>query len=280
MKITKRMKTVWAVLAIYWPVLFVLTHVPILDVARKSGMSDKLMHVLAYMGLMMLVWWAVSPYERVDWRRWKVWLILAVVVWYGAADEWLQGYVGRSADMEDFVADLIGTLAGLVLLWALPFWPAVLVVTAVFIFCVSDLSRLDLLARYAVLNTGFQFGGYAVFTLAWIHSRGRFREAQGRAWSWLVQAVSLPLALLGFVKLAAWGLGKPILWPDCAAATAGMVLAAGASWLLFRARPMAGPVGDTAADHVAEGSSVPAGSGGVAGEEEDRVARSREYRTS
>ncbi len=280
MVVTRRTKYVWTVLAVYWPVLFILTHIPIPDVARKSGMSDKLMHVLAYMGLMVLVWWAVSPYQRVNWCKWKVWLILAVVVWYGVTDEWLQGHVGRSADLEDLFANLVGALTGLALLTVLPFWPAALVVTAFFIFSVSNLSRLDLLARYAVLNTGFQFGGYAVFTLAWIHYRGRFREAQGRAWSWLVQAVSLPLALLGFVKLAAWGLGKPILWPDCAAATAGMVLAAGVSWLLFRARPMAGPVGDTAVDHVAEGSSVPAGSGGVAGEEEDRVARSREYRTS
>jgi len=270
MKITKRTKTVWAALAIYWPVLFILTHIPIFDVARKSGMSDKLMHVLAYMGLMMLVWWAVSPYERVNWRGWKVWLILAAMVWYGAADEWLQGYVGRSADMEDFVADLIGTLSGLVLLWALPFWPAALVVTAVFIFCVSDLSRLNLLARYALLNTGFQFGGYVVFTLAWIQYRGRFRRDRGRAWAWLARAVSLPLVLLVLVKLAAWGLGKPILWPDCAAAMAGVVLAAGLSWLLFRARPMAEPADEAAVGHVEGGSSVPV----------ERVARPREYRTS
>lgn len=234
MKITRRTKYVWAALAVYWPVLFVLTHIPIFDVARKSGMSDKLMHVLAYMGLMVLVWWAVSPYERVDWRRPKAWLILAIVVWYGAVDEWLQGFVGRSADMVDFMADLGGTLTGLVLLAVLPFWPAVLVVTAVFIFCVSDMSKLDLLARYAILNTGFQFAAYAAFTLAWIHCRGCFRRMYRGAGMWLVRSVSLPLVLLITVKLAALGLGKPVLWPDCAAAMAGVALAAGISWLTFR----------------------------------------------
>jgi hypothetical protein len=45
MKLLRRHKAVLLVLGIYWPVIFWLTHIPVPDVARQSGMSDKTMHV-------------------------------------------------------------------------------------------------------------------------------------------------------------------------------------------------------------------------------------------
>jgi len=49
-------------LLIYWPGLFVLTHIPIPQLARQSGMSDKMMHALAYLALVFLWWFSISPY--------------------------------------------------------------------------------------------------------------------------------------------------------------------------------------------------------------------------
>ena len=54
----KRHKYIFLALATYWPVLFIITHIPVPDLARKSGMSDKIMHVLAYL-ILVFFWWGV-----------------------------------------------------------------------------------------------------------------------------------------------------------------------------------------------------------------------------
>ncbi|MHC5191269.1 MAG: VanZ family protein, partial [Planctomycetota bacterium] len=109
MKIPRRHKIVLLALGIYWPVIFWLTHIPVPDVARQSGMSDKTMHVLAFFVLAFLVWFAVCPYQKARWNRLKVWVVLATVIAYAAIDEYLQGFIpGRSADVWDFVADTVG----------------------------------------------------------------------------------------------------------------------------------------------------------------------------
>ncbi len=64
------------------------------------------MHLLAYLVLVFFVWLAISPYEKVRWNRVKVWIVLAVIVWYGATDEWLQAHLGRQMELMDFIWDL------------------------------------------------------------------------------------------------------------------------------------------------------------------------------
>ncbi|MHC5095363.1 MAG: VanZ family protein, partial [Planctomycetota bacterium] len=91
MKLLRRHKTVLLLLGIYWPVIFCLTHIPVPQVARQSGMSDKTMHVLAYFVLTFLVWFAVSPYHKARWNGIKVWIVLATIIGYAAVDEYLQG---------------------------------------------------------------------------------------------------------------------------------------------------------------------------------------------
>jgi hypothetical protein len=54
----------------------------------------------------LFVWLAISPYDKVRWNRAKVWIVLAIIVWYGATDEWLQGKVGRQVEFMDFIWDL------------------------------------------------------------------------------------------------------------------------------------------------------------------------------
>jgi len=151
MPLLRRHKYTLLILLIYWPALFVLMHIPIPDLARRSGMSDKIMHALAYLTLVFLWWFAISPYRKVDWRKAKAWLALAVMVWYGAFDEWLQGRIGRSVEVADFYADLAGVLCGLMILSIFSFWPASLIVSAAFIFAVINLSKIDLLWEWPFL---------------------------------------------------------------------------------------------------------------------------------
>jgi len=238
MPLSKKHKYILWALGIYWPVLFILTHIPVQDTARRFGMSDKTMHYLAYMGLMFLLWQAISPYQKVNWQKVKVWLVLAAVVWYGAADEWLQGRMNRSADVWDFLADVIGAMIGLVILWLFEFWTAILIILLMFIFAISNMSRIDTLWQQPFINTGFHFFGYAFLTLAWIQHIGQFVPKKlrlGRV-RWMLTAAAMPVAALVFVKLAGIFMDKRI-WPiDCAAAVVGIACAVAGSWAVFRLR--------------------------------------------
>ncbi len=106
----------WSLAIVYWIGLFILTHVP----ARRlpqPGVSDKIMHLAAYGVLMSLVLGA-------NWiggakPRFPLWGIVVTILIYGALDEWLQSFVGRSCEFGDWLADATG--AGLALLVMLPF---------------------------------------------------------------------------------------------------------------------------------------------------------------
>ena len=84
-----RKKLVWISILIYWPTLFVLTHIPMPKIVDEAHVSDKSLHFVAYFILVFLLWGTLRPYEKVNWKKATVWTILAIIVWYGAVDEWL-----------------------------------------------------------------------------------------------------------------------------------------------------------------------------------------------
>lgn len=223
-------------LALYWPALFVFAHIPIPQVVREADVSDKSLHFLGYLVLIYLLWFAVRGDEKVNWRKAAPWWILAVAAAYGILDEWSQNYVaGRSCDLQDFLADAVGTVTGLVLFSVFTFWPAGLLVTAIVIFGMTNITRADLARLMPVTSATFHLFAYAVFTALWIqyirrvpsvlralaqHLCSRLRWGQNRATSrgkpaplmpgnpqqisagkWLMAAVAGPLALLLIVKL-------------------------------------------------------------------------------
>jgi len=61
-------KIIIILLAFYWPILFILAHIPIPQYVRKAGVSDKSLHFLAYLILTFLLWFAIRPDEKVKWR--------------------------------------------------------------------------------------------------------------------------------------------------------------------------------------------------------------------
>lgn len=232
MSLLRRHKYILLILLVYWPGLFVLTHIPIPDLARQSGMSDKVMHGSAYLALVFLWWFSISPYKKVDWRRAKVWLTLAVMVWYSAFDEWLQGRIGRSVDIADFFADLGGVVFGLLILSIFSFWQSCLIISGVFIFAVTNLSTIDMFAEMPWINISFHFVGYAGFTLIWIQYMQRYIPLVRV--KWFAAALGLPVTLLAGVKLCSIGLGKPVSFIDSGTALVAISAAVIVSYLTCR----------------------------------------------
>ena len=225
MKLLRRHKAVLLVLGIYWPVIFWLTHIPVPDVARQSGMSDKTMHVLAYFALTFLVWFAVSPYQKAGWGNLKVWIVLATVIGYAAIDEYLQGYVGRSVDVQDFIADVFGIVLGLGMLSVFGFWPAMLLSAAVFIFVISNMSNLLLLYRRYYLNAVFHLTAYTAFTAIWMQYLERHSQPPSGRVLWLMTLMGIPMLLLLGVKVTATFFDRPFAWIDIATGLLGICAA-------------------------------------------------------
>ena len=101
MALSCRQKLGMLSLAIYWPTLFIVSHIPIPTVVRKAGVSDKGLHFLAYLILVFLLWFVLNPHRKVRWPRAGVWWVFLALVAYGVVDELLQGYLGRSCDIGD-----------------------------------------------------------------------------------------------------------------------------------------------------------------------------------
>ncbi|MBN2456508.1 MAG: VanZ family protein [Sedimentisphaerales bacterium] len=200
MILTRRQKLTIITLLVYWPGVFILAHIPIPRVVYHAQVSDKTLHILAYLVLVFLLWFSISPDKKANWRKAAVWWILFAVVWYGVIDEVLQGYVGRSCDVTDFLANLAGTLLGLILFSFLSFWPALLAVTGIVIFGLTNLARANMAELLPVTNTLFHLFGYGFFTMLWIQNMRLFLPMKASKWRWIITASALPLGFLLIAK--------------------------------------------------------------------------------
>jgi VanZ family protein len=209
MTLSNQQKIAICVLVLYWPALFVLAHVPMPQVVQEADVSDKSLHFLTYLVLTFLLWSSVSGNRKVKWCRAAPWLVLFVMLVYGVLDEWLQGYVaGRSCDVRDFFTDLAGALAGLILSSFLTFWPAGLLVTVIFIFGITNVTRANLADLLPVANAVFHFLAYAILTVIWINCMYLFHAAKAPKVKWLIVAFSGPAGFLIIVKLFSVITGK------------------------------------------------------------------------
>ena len=215
MTLSHQQKIAVCVLALYWPALFVLTHVPIPRVVQEADVSDKSLHFLAYLILTFLLWSAVSINQKVNWRRAMPWLVLSVIVVYGILDEWLQGYVaGRSCDVRDFFMDLAGALAGLIISSFLTFWPAGLLATATFIFGITNVTRANLANLLPVTNTLFHLFAFAILAVLWIQCMQILPAVKAPKARWLILAIAGPTGFLIIVKLFSVIAGKELAFSD------------------------------------------------------------------
>ena len=205
-------------LIIYWPVLFIFAHIPVPKVVREADVSDKSLHFLGYLILVFLLWFTVSDGKKVNWRRPAPWRVLLIMAVYGIVDEWLQSYVpGRSCDAWDLFADMTSTLTGLIIFSVLSFWPAGLLVTAMVIIGIANVSQADLSDLMPAANTVFHLGAYALFTAFWIQCLHLFlptinlRATRAR---WLAAALAAPAGLALTVELFSFFLGNEFLVSD------------------------------------------------------------------
>lgn len=96
-------------LPLYWLAIFIGTHLPPRTMLQLRT-SDKLLHCLAFFGLNFLLCWAISTNKTNRFRN--VWVAIGICTLYAVFDELSQLLVGRSAEVADFAADLVGTILG------------------------------------------------------------------------------------------------------------------------------------------------------------------------
>lgn len=239
MPVSRRQKLIIILLLIYWIFIFILAHIPIPQLVRKAGVSDKIIHFVAYLVLVFLLWFAISPDRKVAWRRAAAWWVLLVVVCYGVIDELLQGLIaGRSCDAMDFLADLAGVLTGLILLAFLTFWPAFLVVTGIAIFAMTNLTRVNLAELLPVTYTIFLLFAHGFFALLWIQNMHLFLPFKAPKLNWLIAASALPAGFLIAVKLFSIVTGRDFRQRDAIISAVGIAVVIVITYLfgLFRCR--------------------------------------------
>jgi VanZ family protein len=240
MAISHRQKLTIISLLIYWPGVFILSHIPIPQLVYKAQVSDKSIHFLAYLVLVFLLWFAISPNKKVNWRKAVVWWVLFVVIWYGVVDEVLQGYVGRNCDKMDFIADLVGTLAGLILFSFFTFWSVLLVVTGTIIFTLTNFIRANLDKLVPITNTMFHLFAYGFFTMLWIQYIHLFLPMKAPKPKWMIAALALPIGFLLTVKSFSVIFGKEFGVQDAIVAAAGITAVVATTYLIALCRKASG----------------------------------------
>lgn len=196
-------------LAIYWIAIFILTHTPIPHVVYKADVSDKTLHFVAYLIFTFLLWAAVSSGKKIDWCKKTIWLIIPILVSYGAIDEWLQQYVGRSTDLADFYANMAGVTTGLVLLTLFDFKSCFIIVTGISILAISTLAKKNLGQLMPVLYSTFHLIGYGLFTQLWIWKLHQYRKKNNLTLlKCVIMAYVIPLVFLIAVILATKLMGR------------------------------------------------------------------------
>lgn len=108
---------VYLPLTFYWILLFTLTTMPTESIPAM-GVNDKLEHTLAYFGLSFLLYLTLLFQRKsVMLKKYALLFTLLIVALYGALDEFHQLLIpGRSCELLDFLADMLGGVLGIVLL--------------------------------------------------------------------------------------------------------------------------------------------------------------------
>lgn len=104
-------------LVFYWIILFTLTTLPTESVP-SVGVSDKVEHLLAYFVLSILLYLTLLFQKKsVLLKNYAMLFTLLIVFTYGVLDEVHQLMIpGRSCELLDFLADVLGGIIGIIVI--------------------------------------------------------------------------------------------------------------------------------------------------------------------
>jgi VanZ family protein len=101
----------WTLIS-FWLLAFIATHLPKVPQSLKP-VSDKTLHTLSFTILAGLLSWVLHNRVRGTVRHGAA--VLMIIAIYGALDELLPIPVGRHCDFYDWIADMLGGIAGMAL---------------------------------------------------------------------------------------------------------------------------------------------------------------------
>jgi hypothetical protein len=207
------------------------------EMVRQAGVSDKFLHYIAYMIFSFVLWSTLSPFEKINWRKWQVWVVIAVSLAYGGIDEISQQHFGRGTDIKDFYSNLCGISTVLLVMSFFRFWQGLLIVSSIVMYILPNFSSGNMLLKSPLLNTIFHFGGFAFWTMVWIHNLDNWISIKVANVKWFFAALIPPALFLLIVKLTTqFIVNKPIWMIDYLAAIIGIILVIliSAPTLIFR----------------------------------------------
>ena len=107
-------------LALAWAsVIYYLSSLPGTDTPMLFPLQDKLLHAIVFAILGFLGMGALQAGAH-GYHGWQVWLVASLVTLYALLDEFHQRFVpGRTADVFDVMADVIGGLLGIWVMYRL-----------------------------------------------------------------------------------------------------------------------------------------------------------------
>jgi VanZ family protein len=231
MTIFGQRKIIIIFLALYWVSLIFLAHIPIPESVRRANVSDKSLHFLAYLVLTFLLWFSIKPQQKVNWGEFPVWIILVGLTAYGAIDEVIQSFVGRTCDIFDISANLSGIVFGLLLLTFLSFRPAALFISGIVIFAVANIAKTNLSEKFPFAYGIFHFFAYGIFTIFWLLNMNLVFRRNLSKFFHFVLAASIPIIFLLFVRIVSFYLGRNFSVEDIIVPLAAIVLVTGANYL-------------------------------------------------
>ena len=203
-----RQKTSLILVLIYWPSLFILTHIPFgPELLRKFSPSDKALHVLIFFILTFLLYSAFYSSEKsgsqntfssllgalIKLKNRSPWLILLVLIFYAAADEWLQGFMGRNRSLFDFLANLTGIISAFVLLAVFSYDFALLISLGLSIVMMTCAVQMKFAGWLSFARAAFYLFSYALLTFLWIRLFSPKLSVKTDKFKWLLTALSLPV---------------------------------------------------------------------------------------
>ncbi len=120
-----RQLRLWGPAIAYMAVIFIESSMS--DAPLPSRVNDKVAHAGGYALLGVLCARALAGGFAVPLTLPRVVAAVVIAALYGASDEWHQAFVpGRSSDIRDWYADVIGASVGAGLVWACGIiWPRV-----------------------------------------------------------------------------------------------------------------------------------------------------------